>query len=221
MARREGIVSSGARLGVALVIVLIAVIGIGELGLLPSLPNPFATDEREVNRPVLLESLEDLADFTAARANFEVTVDTEQDARFIPSFIKGERTVMIATGDVEATVDFSELGDGNIEAADDGSVTVTLPQPELTEARLDNEDTEIVSRSRRIVDRPGAFFACLPLDDQDLYVAAERKLEVAATDSDLLMRARQNTRETVTVLLTELGFDDVRVTFEWPPASAV
>lgn len=221
MARREGIVSSGARLGVALVILLIAFIGIGQLGLLPSLPNPFATETREVNRPVLLESLEDLAAFTAARANFEVTVDTEEDARFIPSFIKGERTVMVATGDVEAVVDFSELSDGNIEVTDDGSVIVTLPQPELTEARLDNEDTEIVSRSRGLVDRLGGFFAGDPVDDQDLYVAAERKLEIAATDSDLQQRARQNTRETVTALLAEVGFDDVRVTFEQPPAAAV
>ena len=38
-------------------------------------------------------------------------VDVEQDNKLLPSFIKGERTLFIAAGTVDAAVDFSGLSD--------------------------------------------------------------------------------------------------------------
>lgn len=216
MARRRGAISSGIQLGIGLAIFAIALVGIGSLGLLPGLPNPFASDTVERNRPVLLESLEDVSLYTAARGNFEVTVDTEEDARYIPDFIKGERTVLVAVGDVEATVDLSGLSEGAI-VVDGDAVTITVPEPELTETRLDNEQTEVVSRSRGLLDRFGGVLSGDPVDDQDLYVAAETKLEQAAADSDMLDRARQNTTEMLEALAGDLGYEDVTVVFEPPP----
>lgn len=216
MARRSGVISSGIQLGIGLAIFAIALIGISSLGLLPGLPNPFASDTVDRNRPVLLESLEDVSEYTAARGNFEVIVDTEEDARYIPDFIKGERTVLSAVGDVEATVDFNGLTEGAIEINGD-SVRITLPEPELADARLDNEQTEVISRSRGVLDRVGGVFSGDPVDDQDLYVAAEDKLEQAAADSELTDRAKDNTRKMLQGLVNDLGYDDVTVVFEPPP----
>ena len=216
MARRDGILSSGLRLGIGLSIFAVALIGIGSLGLLPGLPNPFASDSVDRNRPVLLESLEDVSEYTAARGNFEVTVDTEEDARFFPSAILGERTVVAAVGEVEATVDFSDIADGAIEV-DGDTVTITLPEPTLDDARLDNEQTEVINRDRGLLNRLGGIFTGDPVDDQDLYVAAENKLEQAAADSELLDRAKDNTEKMLRGLVADLGYSDVTVIFE-PPA---
>ena len=216
MARSRGVISSGVQLGIGLSVFAIALVGIGSLGLLPGLPNPFATDTVDRNRPVLLESLADVSDYTAARGNFEVLVDTEEDARYIPDFIKGERVVLSAVGNVEAIVEFDGLTDGAIEV-DGDAVTITLPPPELTDARLDNEQTEVVSRSRGLLDRVGGAFAGDPVDDQDLYVAAESKLEQAAADSELLERAEDNTTKMLRALVQELGYEDVTVIFEPDP----
>jgi hypothetical protein len=218
MARRSGIISSGIQMGIGLAVFAIALIGISSLGLFPALPNPFASDTVDRNRPVLLESLEDVSDYTAARGNFEVIVDTEEDARYIPDFIKGERTVLSAVGNVEATVDFDGITEGAVDI-DGDSVTITLPTPELTEARLDNEQTEVVSRSRGLLDRVSGLFSGDPVDDQDLYVAAENKLEGAAADSELIDRARDNTAKMLRGLARDLGYDKVTVVFEPPPAA--
>jgi hypothetical protein len=218
MARKTGVISSGVQLGIGLAIFAIALVGLSSLGLLPGLPNPFATDTVDRNRPVLLESLEDVSEYTAARGNFEVLVDTEEDARYIPDFIKGERTVLSAVGDVEATVDFGEITEGSVTVSGD-AVTITVPEPELTEARLDNEQTEVVSRSRGVLDRVGGVFSGDPVDDQDLYVAAETKLEGAAEDSELIERARDNTRKMLQGLVRDLGYEDVTVVFEPPPGA--
>ncbi|MEL7207251.1 MAG: DUF4230 domain-containing protein [Actinomycetota bacterium] len=216
MAKRDGILTSGLRLGVGLSIFAIALIGISALGLLPGLPNPFETNTVDRNRPVLLESLEDVSEYTAARGNFEVLVDSEEDARYFPSAVLGERTVLAAVGEVGATVDFGALSDGAVQV-DGDSVTITLPQPVLDEARLDNEETEVIDRDRGLLNRIGGVFSGDPVNDQDLYVAAENKLEQSARDSELLERAEDNTRKMLRALVTDLGYEDVTVVFEPPP----
>ena len=64
--------------------------------------NPFGEDTKDRSQPVLLKSLENLSDYHAATANMQVVVDVEQDARLLPSFIKGERTLFVAAGTVDA-----------------------------------------------------------------------------------------------------------------------
>ena len=216
MARRGRTISSGINLGIGLLIFAVGMLGIASLGLLPGLPNPFQTDTVDRNRPVLLQSLEDVSEYTAAAGNFEVIVDTEQDARYLPDFVKGERTVLSAVGDVEATVDFSGIGEGAVVVEGD-RVTITVPDPELSPARLDNDQTEVVARSRGLLDRLEGVFSGDPVDDQDLYTAAEDKLEGAAADSELVDRARDNTRTMLRELAADLGYDDVRVVFTPPP----
>src|SRR5918911_5460884 len=71
--------------------------------------NPFGEDTKDRSQPVLIKSLEDLSDYHAASANMQVVVDVEQDARLLPSFIKGERTLFVAAGTVDAAVSFRRL----------------------------------------------------------------------------------------------------------------
>jgi hypothetical protein len=102
--------------------------------------------------------------------------------------------------------------------SDDGKkVTITLPAPELDEVTLDNDRTYVESRSRGLFDRVGGVFSSNPTDDQELYQAAEGKLEEAAANSELKSLAETNTRSMLEGLLTSLGFEEVDVVFETPP----
>ena len=76
--------------------------------LLPSL-NPFGEETKDRSGPVLRKSLENLSEYHAASANMQVVVDVEHDTGLLPSFIKGERTLFVAAGTVDAAVDFSGL----------------------------------------------------------------------------------------------------------------
>jgi hypothetical protein len=92
-----------------------------------------------------------------------------------------------------------------------------LPAPELSEVRIDPEESRVVDRDRGLVERIGGAFLENPIDDGDLYALAERRIGAAAADSDLLERAEVNTREMLTTLATSLGVERVTVEFE-PPA---
>ena len=48
---------------------------------------PFTTTERDHSAPPVLLELRNLADFHAAQARFEVTIDKEDDVAWVPSFV--------------------------------------------------------------------------------------------------------------------------------------
>ena len=77
--------------------------------LIPAL-NPFKEETVDRSGPVLLKSLENLSEYRASSANLQVVVDVEKDTNLVPSFIKGERTLFVAAGNVDAAVDFGGLG---------------------------------------------------------------------------------------------------------------
>jgi hypothetical protein len=197
-------------------------VGVGTIAnLLPSLGNPFSSHSVDRSQPAVLNALEDLSEYRAATGQFQVIVDVEQDTKYVPSFLKGERTLFVASGNVDATVDFSTLDDSAIAVSEDGKhVTVTLPPARLQEARVDTEASHVVDRDRGVLDRVGSVFSDSPTGERELYLLAEDKLEAAAVaDGRLTKRAQANTREMLTGMLEGLGYDDVTVRFQ-KPASA-
>ncbi|MGI8809641.1 MAG: DUF4230 domain-containing protein [Acidimicrobiales bacterium] len=208
--------------GVAIagVIVVAVLAGAGRLGgLLPSLPNPFGSETIDRTQPALLQSLADLHEYHAATGNFQVIVDTEKDTRFVPSFIRGERTVFVAGGSVDAVVDFSRLDERSIQVSPDRtSVTVVLPTPTLAEPTVDPESSRVVSRDRGVLDRVGSAFSDNPTSERPLVLAAEEKMRESAAKSDLRAKAEDNTRRMLQGMLGALGFTSVNVTFSPNPA---
>jgi hypothetical protein len=179
--------------------------------------NPFGSDTKDRSQPVLLKSLENLSDYHAATANMQVVVDVEEDARLLPSFIKGERTLFVAAGTVDAAVDFRGLSrdpDAVKVSKDRRSVTLTLPAPKLLEPRLDPDNSRVYDRDRGVLDRVEDAFSDRPGDEQPLYQLAEDKLAAAAAaDPRLLQTAERNTRSMLEGLLRGLGFEKIRIDF--------
>jgi hypothetical protein len=186
--------------------------------LIPAL-NPFKAKTVDRSGPVLLKSLENLSEYRAASANLQVVVDVEQDTNLVPSFIKGERTLFVAAGNVDAAVDFAGLGrspEAVRVSRDRKQVAITLPRARLTEPRLDQERSRVFDRDRGALDRIGeAFSDDGGADQQQLYVLAERKLaEAAASDPQLLQTAERNTRAMLEGMMRGLGFEQVTIRFD-------
>jgi Protein of unknown function (DUF4230) len=205
--------------GVVLLVALLAVSSLGNLRWWPSFSNPFGAREVDRSQPVLLKAIEDLEVFKAATGNFQVVVDLEEGSRGIPLVIKGERTLFVAGGSVDAEVDFAGIGEGAIKVSADGErVEVTLPRARLTQARVDPAQSRVFSRERGLLDRLGSVLSDNPTSERELYQLAQAKMQAAAAQSDLLARAEQNTRAMLEGMLRSLGYSDVTVTFRDPPS---
>lgn len=202
------------RLATAVAVAAVMLVGVGRLNdLLPSLSNPFATDSVDRSAPAVLHALEDVAEYRAAVGNYSVLVDVEKDTRFVPSFLKGERTVFSAVGSVDATVDFGTLDESTVTIVD-GTVTIRLPAAELGEATVSPTRSRVVARDRGALDRLGSVFSDSPTSEQRLYALALTKLDAAAAADDTLVRqAERNTARMIDNLLTPLGFTEVKVVF--------
>jgi Protein of unknown function (DUF4230) len=193
--------------------------GVHHLGdLIPGFGNPFATKKVDRTGPAVLKALDDLHQYQAAMGAYQVMVDIEKDAKYIPSFLKGERTLFLAQGSVDAGVDFSALGPGAVTVNPDHSVTISLPHATLSKPVLDTDASHVVDRDRGLLDRLGSVFSDSPTGEQALYSVAEPKLRAAADASGLIARADQNTTQMLQKLVGSLGFDRVNVVFQDNPA---
>jgi hypothetical protein len=207
-------IRTGLALGATLAVLVITVPLAARLfGVLGSLP--WETERTEDAQPALLESLEDLSAYHAARGNYQVVVSIEEDS-MAPDFLLGEERTLLAAGSVDATVDFSTLSEDAIEVQDDGSVVVTLPSPELEDADVDPERSEVVEHDRGLLNRLAGTVAEGSISETDLYVLAGDELGDAATQAELEERAEANTTEMLEGMLGELGYEDVTVRYEEP-----
>jgi hypothetical protein len=198
-----------------LVVVVLLVVG---ARLTWSWLDPFAERTVDRSQPVLLQSIHDLSRFEAATGNFQVVVDLEKDAAFLPDAIKGTRTLFVGAGGVDAYVDFSKLaGDAVTVSPDRTEVVVRLPRAQLEKPNLDNKRSYTYHQQRGILDRVQDFLSSSPQNQQELYVLAEKKIAEAATASDLRKRADQNTKSMLEGLLKSLGFTKVTVKYTDEP----
>ena len=213
---------SRVRLVAAILFVLVlfvAVAGLSGLRLWSSFPNPFATRQVDRSQPVLLKAIEDLAVYKAASGSFQVVVDLEEGSRGIPLLIKGQRTLFVAGGSVDAEVDFSGLKGDAIKVSPDGQrVEITLPRARLTPARVDPDQSRVFSRERGLLDRLGSVLSDTPTSERELYRLAQAKMQAAAVESDLVAVAERNTRAMLEGMLRSLGYREVAVTFRDPPS---
>ena len=184
------------------------------------LPNPFERERVDRSGPALLERLEDLSEYHAATARLQQIVDIERDDKVLPSFISGSRTTFLATGSVDAVIDFDRLDKRNIVVSKDGkAATITLPAPRLAEPRIDLDASRVVDRDRGLVDRVGGIFKDSPTSERTIIIAAQSKLRAAAAaDRNLMTAAQDNTRKMLTQLLQGIGVERVTVRFQAPPA---
>ena len=214
---RPGVVRRRSRLLrpalVVLGLVLLAGLLARMVGGWPSLP--FGTQDVDRSTPSLMTSLADLEEYHAATGTFQVVVDLEKDVRWVPSLLSGERTTFLATGSVDAVVDFTGLDRSAVTTSDDGrAVTFSLPAARLDDADVDLENSRVLSRDRGVLDRVGGLFSDNPTSERQVAALAEDKLDAAAAESDLRKRAEENTRAMLTGLARSLGFTSVEVRFD-------
>ena len=204
-------------------VVAVAVVVVVALGVVAVLAiaafDPFASETVDRSGPALLVQVRKLEQFTAAEGSFTQDVDIEQDAKYLPDFLAGERVTALVTGTVRATVDFSGLDDDAVAVSEDGrTITLTLPEPVLSDADIEESSARIINRDRGLVDRFDDLISGNPTDDTPLFTEAERKVEKAASESDLVEEARRNTETWLTTFLEAAGFDEVVINWQDTPA---
>jgi hypothetical protein len=212
---RRGLVGSVVGVVVVLLVALLALLGLARLT-----HWPFGSEDRDRSGPAVLTAMRDLSEYHAATGQYQVIIDIQQDAKFLPDIIKGKRTIFLAIGSVDSYVDFRKLGDDAVSVSSDRkSVSITLPRAQLSKPNIDPDQSRVLNQDLGVIDRLGNLFSDQPNpQNQQMYQLAQQRLAAAAKQVGLQKRAEDNTKATLDKLLRSLGFSTVTITYVDPAA---
>ncbi|MEU8678280.1 DUF4230 domain-containing protein [Streptomyces sp. NPDC048560] len=201
-----------AKVVTAFVLVLAVLFAGIRLAVLPGIKDLFGTETTDRSGPALLKSIKDMSRFEAASGNFQVVVDLEKDAKYLPDAVRGSRTLYVGAGTVDAYVDLGKVARDDVTVNEDRtSATLRLPHAQLGKPALDADHSYAVSKQRGLFDRLGDLFSDNPNSEQAVQKLAVSHIGDAAKGSGLTKRAETNTTSMLEGLLRSLGFKDVRV----------
>ncbi len=195
----------------ALVIVVLSVglgIGISRFDFAERVPliGPLLQERpaRTTTSPVVVEGVRELDRLATVRVTESILVTRESGGDVLDRLFSGEKVLLVATGDVEAGVDLSEIGEDDVRVEDE-TVTIRLPEPEVLSASLDEEET-------RVYDRDYSPLNLRPDDDlvEEARAEAEERIEDAARENGILDTAETNAEQSIRALVVALGFEEVR-----------
>jgi hypothetical protein len=162
------------------------------------------TSTLDVSSPAVVERIRQLSRLETVVYSLDKIVEGDRDSPYMPSFLVGDKILLVAHGEVVAGIDFSQLKPTDIHVNGD-AVQVHLPPPQILTTRIDNGRTRVFSRTT------GLFVLADPNLESQARAAAEQQIGQAALDDGILDKARQNARTSVTALLYSLGFHKVDV----------
>ncbi|MFJ9582463.1 DUF4230 domain-containing protein [Streptomyces acidicola] len=203
-----------AKLLTVLVVLVVVVLAAVPLLVLGGLKDVFGEETHDRSGPALLKSIQDISRYDAATGNFQVVVDLEKDAKYLPDAIRGTRTLYVGAGTVDAYVDLGKVGENDVTVNKDRTAaTLHLPHAALGKPALDPDRSYAVSKQRGLLDRIGDLFSDNPNSEQAVQKLASQHIGEAARESRLTARAESNTTGMLEGLLRSLGFEDVKVTY--------
>ncbi len=154
--------------------------------------------------PVVVEGVRELDELATVRVTESILVTRESGGDVLDRLFSGEKVLLVATGDVEAGVDLSEVGEDDVRVEGE-TVTIRLPEPEVLSASLDEQKT-------RVYDRDYSPLNLRPDDDlvEEARASAEEKIEAAARENGVLQTAETNAEGSIGAFVQALGFERVR-----------
>jgi hypothetical protein len=196
----------------ALVIVVLSVgigIGISRFDFAERMPliGPLLQERpaRTTTSPVVVEGVRELDKLATVRVTESIIVTRESASdNALDRLFSGEKVLLVASGNVEAGVDLSEIGEDDVQVRGD-TVTIILPESEVLSATLDEDKT-------RVYDRDYAPLNLRPNDDlvEEARATAEERIEAAARENGILDTAETNAEDSIRALAKALGFKEVR-----------
>jgi len=150
----------------------------------------------------IIRDIRSLARLETIQFTVEKVITAEQHQENAITRLFGDKLIFVAHGNVIAGFDLSKLGADRIEVKD-GVLFLSLPEPEIFVAALDNEKSYVYDRDRGLLTKGDIHL------ESAARAVAEDEIEAAATEDGILELARQNGETFLSRLLNDLGYPEV------------
>ncbi len=154
---------------------------------------------------VVVQRLQALNQLETAQFVSQHVVEAKSESTWLPSFLAGERLLLVAQVEVIAGLDMKRVSPSDIEVKGD-EVVVTLPPPKILSVRIDEAKTRVFARERGwLVFNPNIDL------EREARLQALTEARQAALRSELLPFAQQKAEENLRTFLQALGFKRVEI----------
>jgi hypothetical protein len=154
----------------------------------------------DTSRPTVVRQIQQLQRLETVAFNMDKIISGGWESRYLPTFLAGERLLLIVAGDVTAGVDLGRMAAANIIVSGQ-TIRMKIPDTEVFATRVDNERTRVYSRETGLFTRVDRNL------ESDVRREAERQIRQGALDNGILQVAAANARTTLQSFLRGLGFD--------------
>jgi len=162
------------------------------------------TTSIDTSAPAVVERIRKLSRLETVVYSLDKIVEGDREFPVLPSFLTGDKLLLIAHGEVIAGIDLSQLQSSDVTVRGD-TVSIHIPAPQVLSTRIDNQRTRVYSRLTGLLVPPD------PNLESVVRQAAEQQITQAAIADGILDKARQNAQASITALLYGLGFHTVQV----------
>ncbi len=157
-----------------------------------------------VDQPTVVRQIRSLQRIETVSYTMDKIISGERENPILPSFLAGDRLLLVVHGEVIAGLDLSKLQPGDVEVHGN-RVSIHLPPAEIFTVRLDNAKTRVYSRDTGLFSSPD------PNLEGEVREEAEHQLQTSALEDGILKTAATNARQTINSMLLSLGFTDVQL----------
>jgi hypothetical protein len=197
----------GAFSGAVLTLILTGVLvwlstGLGLLhliGVLRGRPTQFNVDQ-----PTVVRQIQQLQRLETVSYTADKIISGEHANAYLPSFLAGDRLLLVVHGEVVGGINLAVLQPGDVEIRGQ-KVSIHLPPAEVLSTRIDNAKTRVYSRDTGLFSSPD------PNLESEVREEAERELQQAALQDGILETAADNARSTISGMLKGFGFREVDI----------
>lgn len=167
---------------------------------------PLKPHEEQVDLTAMVTRVRDLNRLETASMRVVHISTTKQGYNLVPNTLGGDELTLMATGDVIAGLDLSQLRPTDVTRDGDGTIAVRLPPPQILVSRIDNGQTRVLVRKTGFLRK----------SDMNLEGRARQYAEIGirqeAMKKGILPLAQQNGERKVAELLHTFGAQRVRFT---------
>lgn len=197
----------GTLLGVVLTLVLVGALvwsltGFGLMHLIGMLRGERATIN--VDQPTVVRQIQKLQRLETVSYTMDKIISGEHSNAYLPTFLVGDRLLLVVHGEVIAGINLAELQAGDVQVHGQ-KVSIHLPHAEVFSTRIDSARTKVYSRDTGLFSSPD------PNLESEVREEAERQLLQAALQDGMLKTAGENARATISGMLEGFGFHEVEI----------
>jgi Protein of unknown function (DUF4230) len=155
-----------------------------------------------VDQPTVVRQIQQLQKLETVSYTMDKIIGGARDNPYLPKFLAGDRILLVVHGEVVAGVNLATIKATDV-SVQGHNISLRLPPAEVFSTRIDNAKSRVYSRDTGLFSSPD------PNLESEVREEAERQLQQSAVVDGILKSADQNARNTVTGMLTGLGFTQV------------